>query len=134
MGVPDFNPTYLFDKGSEISWTPSADKLSSPAPGLKLKSTQENCFGNDVAVVEMDGTFDNIQELVYVESNIGNANLKFYGEVTQAMLSLAYSPGSNNGTGRMQTLAAFAIHELPKKKAATEKLASAKISTVIALT
>jgi len=125
-GVADFNPTYLFDEGSEIEWSPSADKLSSPAPGMKLKYTQEKYFGNDVSVVEMDGTFDNIQELVYVESNLGNTNSKFYGEITQAMLSLADSPGSNNGTGLMQTLAAFAIRELYNKKAAAAKLASTK--------
>merc|ERR1712228_1021108 len=114
------------DEGSEITWTPSTEKLSTPAPGLKLKSTQETYYGNDVAVVEMDGTFDSIQELVYVESNLGNTNAKFYGEVTQAMLSLADSPGSTNGTGLMQTLAAFAIRELYNKKAATAKLASSK--------
>jgi len=125
-GVADFNPTYLFDEGSEISWTPSADKLSSPAPGIKLAYTQEKYFGNDVAVLSMDGSFDNIQELVYVESNLGNANSKFYGEVTQAMLSLADSPGSNNGTGLMQTLAAFAIRELYNKKAAAAKLSANK--------
>ena len=93
---------------------------------MKLKYTQEQYFGNDVAVVEMDGTFDNIQELVYVESNLGNTNSKFYGEVTQAMLSLADSPGSNNGTGLMQTLAAFAIRELYNKKAAAAKLGASK--------
>ena len=54
--------------------------LSSPAPGFKLKFTQDVYFGNNVAVVEMDRIFDNIQELVYVDSNIGNTNLKFYGE------------------------------------------------------
>jgi phosphoribulokinase len=126
QGIPDFNPTYLFDEGSDITWTPSAEKLSSPAPGMKLKSTQEKYFGNDVAVIEMDGSFDNIQELVYVESNLGNANSKFYGEVTQAMLSLADSPGSNNGSGLMQTLAAFAIRELYNKKAASAKLVANK--------
>jgi phosphoribulokinase len=125
-GVADFTPTYLFDEGSEISWTPSADKLSSPAPGIKLSYTQEQYFGDDVAVLTMDGAFDNIQELVYVESNLGNANSKFYGEVTQAMLSLADSPGSNNGTGLMQTLAAFAIRELYNKKSAAAKLAANK--------
>jgi len=125
-GIADFNPTYLFDEGSEITWTPSADKLSSPAPGMKLKSSQETYFGNDVSVIEMDGTFDNIQELVYVESNLGNANSKFYGEVTQAMLSLADSPGSNNGSGLMQTLAAFAIRELYNKKASSAKLIANK--------
>merc|ERR1719310_921434 len=129
-GVADFNPTYLFDEGSEVSWTPSADKLSSPAPGIKLAYTQEEYFGNDVSVLEMDGSFDNIQELVYVESNLGNANSKFYGEVTQAMLSLADSPGSNNGSGLMQTLAAFAIRELYNKKAASAKLASNKAAAM----
>mmetsp|Transcript_21208 Transcript_21208/g.40198 ORF Transcript_21208/g.40198 Transcript_21208/m.40198 type:complete len:397 (+) Transcript_21208:59-1249(+) len=123
-GVADFNPTYLFDEGSEITWVPSADKLSTPAPGMKLAYIQEQYFGNDVAVLEMDGSFDNIQELVYVESNLGNTNSKFYGEVTQAMLSLADSPGSNNGTGLMQTLAAFAIRELYNKKSAAAKLAA----------
>jgi phosphoribulokinase len=125
-GVTDFTPSYLFDEGSEIEWTPSADKLSSPAPGIKLAYRQEQYFGSDVAVLEMDGNFDNIQELVYVESNIGNSNSRFYGEITQAMLSLADSPGSNNGTGLMQTLAAFAIRELFNKKAAAAKLSKAK--------
>ena len=54
--------------------------------GIKLAYSQEKYFDNDVAVVTMDGSFDNIQELVYVESNLGNSNSKFYGEVTQAML------------------------------------------------
>jgi len=123
-GVADFNPSYLFDEGSDVTWSPSADKLSTPAPGMKLSYTQEEYFGNDVSVLEMDGSFDNIQELVYVESNLGNTQSKFYGEVTQAMLSLSDSPGSNNGTGLMQTLAAFAIRELYSKKAAAAKLAA----------
>jgi len=131
-GVPDFSPAYLFDEGSEIEWTPSANKLSSPHPGIKLAYRQEKYFGNDVAVLEMDGNFDNIQELVYVESNIGNSNSRFYGEVTQAMLSLADSPGSNNGTGLMQTLAAFAIRELYNKKTASAKLAANKETAVAA--
>jgi len=123
-GVADFVPAYLFDEGSDVTWSPSADKLSTPAPGMKLSYTQEQYFGNDVSVLEMDGSFDNIQELVYVESNLGNTQSNFYGEVTQAMLSLSDSPGSNNGTGLMQTLAAFAIRELYNKKAAAAKLAA----------
>ena len=34
------------------------------------------------------------------------------------MLALADAPGSNNGTGLMQTLAAFAIRDLYEKKSA----------------
>jgi phosphoribulokinase len=124
QGVPDFEPCYLFDEGSSIEWTPAAKKLSSPAPGMKLKSGPETYFGKDVQVVEMDGNFDNLQELVYVESALSNTNTQFYGEMTQAMLALASAPGSNNGTGLMQTLAAFAIRNLYEKKAAAAKLAA----------
>eukprot|EP00541_Cyclophora_tenuis_P016759 CAMPEP_0116572184 /NCGR_PEP_ID=MMETSP0397-20121206/18024_1 /TAXON_ID=216820 /ORGANISM="Cyclophora tenuis, Strain ECT3854" /LENGTH=334 /DNA_ID=CAMNT_0004100463 /DNA_START=161 /DNA_END=1165 /DNA_ORIENTATION=+ len=125
-GVANFNPCYLFDEGSTIEWTPAASKLASSEPGIKLTSGKEDYFGRDVSVVEMDGTFDNIQELIYVESALGNTNTKFYGELTQAMLALADAPGSNNGTGLMQTLAAFAIRELYEKTAATAKLVAAE--------
>jgi phosphoribulokinase len=122
-GVPDFSPCYLFDEGSSIEWTPAPGKLASPAPGIKLAYYPEEYFGADCQVVEMDGNFDNIQELVYVESALSATKTKFYGEMTQAMLALAEAPGSNNGTGLMQTLAAFAIRDLYEKKAATAKAA-----------
>merc|ERR1712127_747254 len=117
-GVADFAPCYLFDSGSSIEWSPAADKLASPAPGMKLKYGPEDSLGKASQVVEMDGNFDNLQELVYVESALSNTKTKFYGELTQAMLALADAPGSNNGTGLMQTLAAFAIRDLYEKKTA----------------
>ena len=126
VGVSDFNPAFVFDEGSKIEWTPPAEKLASPAPGIKLSSGPEVYFGKDVQVIEMDGTFDNIQELVYVESALKNTNTKFYGELTQAMLKLADAPGSNNGTGLMQTLAAFAIRSIYEKKSAVSKLGAKK--------
>jgi len=121
LGVSDFNPSYIFDEGSSIEWSPPADKLASPAPGMKLKSGPEEFMGKPVQVVEMDGTFDNLQELVYIESALKNTNTKFYGELTQAMLKLADAPGSNNGTGLLQTLAAFAIRSIYEKKTAASK-------------
>lgn len=121
-GVENFSPCYIFDQGSKIEWTPAPSKLSSPAPGMKLAYYEDNYFGSDVEVVEMDGSFDNIQELVYVESAMSNTNTKYFGELTQAMLALASAPGSNNGTGLMQTLAAFAIREIYEKKSAAAKL------------
>merc|ERR1712176_232726 len=123
-GVSDFNPCYLFDEGSNIKWTPAEGKLAASAPGVALASYPDTYFGSGVQVVEMDGTFDNIQELVYVESAMSNTKTKFYGELTQAMLAIADAPGSNNGTGLMQTLAAFAIRELYTKKTAAAKAAA----------
>jgi len=121
-GVTDFDPTYLFDEGSTIEWTPCGKKLSCSYPGIKFASGPDSFFGQDVSVVEMDGSFDNIQELVYVESCLSNTSTRYYGELTQSMLALANAPGSNNGTGLMQTLAAFKIRELYEKKAAAAKL------------
>ena len=126
VGVTNFNPCYLFDEGSKISWTPPATKLASPPPGIKLAYGPDEYYGKTVEVLEMDGTFDNIQEIAYVESQLTNASTKYYGELTQSMLKLADAPGSNNGTGLMQTIAAFAIRELYEKKAATNKLSSTK--------
>merc|ERR1712071_341645 len=123
-GVSDFSPCFLFDEGSTIEWSPPASKLSSPAPGIKLAYGPEQVDGKNVRVLEMDGTFDNIQELAYIEGQLSNTSTKYYGELTQAMLQLADAPGSNNGTGLMQTLAAFAIRELYEKKAAAAKLAA----------
>jgi phosphoribulokinase len=131
-GVPDFTPCYLFDEGSKIEWTPAASKLSSPAPGIKLAYYPESYFGAASKVLEMDGNFDNIQELVYVESALSNTNTKFYGELTQAMLALAEAPGSNNGTGLMQTLAAFAIRALYEKRSAVAANAAQKASAKVA--
>jgi len=91
-----------------------------------MTSGPSESFGKDVQIVEMDGSFDNLQELVYVESQLQNTNTKYYGELTQAMLKLADAPGSNNGTGLMQTLAAFAIRAMYEKKTATAKLAAPK--------
>lgn len=122
-GVSDFSPCFLFDEGSSIEWTPSSEKLASPAPGIKLAYGKEEVEGKTVQVLEMDGTFDNIQELAYIEGQLSNTSTKYYGELTQAMLKLADAPGSNNGTGLMQTIAAFAIRDLYEKKAAAAKLA-----------
>jgi phosphoribulokinase len=125
-GVTDFSPCYLFDEGSAITWAPPASKLSADAPGLTMSYGPEDFFGRPVQVLEMDGTFNNLQELVYVESQLSNTSTKFYGEMTQAMLKLADAPGSNNGTGLMQTLAAFAIRELYEKKAMAAKAKAAE--------
>ena len=61
-------------------------------------------YGEDVSVLEMDGQFDKLEELIYVESHLSNTGAKFYGEVTQQMLKNSSFPGSNNGTGLFQSI------------------------------
>ena len=69
-------------------------------------------FWQQVSVLEMDGRFDKLDELIYVETHLSNLSAKFYGEVTQQMLTHADLPGSNNGTGLFQTIVGLKIREL----------------------
>ncbi|CAI5977129.1 unnamed protein product [Closterium sp. NIES-64] len=64
-----------------------------------------------VSVLEMDGQFDKLDELIYVESHLSNTSTKFYGEVTQQMLKNATFPGSTNGTGLFQTMVGLKLRE-----------------------
>lgn len=122
-GVEDFDPVYIFDEGSGIEWTPCGKKLSCSFPGIKFASNLEENGRDVMQVIEMDGTFDNLQELMYVESALSDTGTKYIGEMTQAILALATAPGSNNGTGLMQSLAAFKIREIYEKKIANRAMA-----------
>lgn len=66
-------------------------------------------YGQEVSVLEMDGQFDKLEELIYVESHLSNTSAKFYGEITQQMLKNSGFPGSNNGTGLFQTIVGLKV-------------------------
>ncbi|TYJ41157.1 hypothetical protein E1A91_A03G001600v1 [Gossypium mustelinum] len=102
----------LFDEGSTISWIPCGRKLTCSYPGIKFSYGPDTYFGHEVSVLEMDGQFDRLDELIYVESHLSNLSTKFYGEVTQQMLKHADFPGSNNGTGLFQTIVGLKIRDL----------------------
>jgi len=114
-GVENFEPVYLFDEGSTIEWVPCGKKLTCSYPGIKFKYGPDTYFDKEVSVLEMDGKFDNLQELIYVESHLSNTGSKFYGELTQQMLKLSDSPGSDNGTGFFQTVTALKLREIYEK-------------------
>merc|ERR1719486_1447289 len=101
---------YLMDEGSTISWTPNAEKLSSKV-GVKLASYDDEWYGQPVSVIEMDGSIDALEELIYVESHMCATGTKYYGELSEQMIKNKDSPGSDNGSGLFQTLASFKIRE-----------------------
>lgn len=111
-GKKFFDPVYLFDEGSTISWIPCGRKLTCSYPGIKFFYGPDTYYGEEVSVLEMDGAFDKLEELIYVESHLSNTSSKFYGEVTQQMLKYADYPGSSNGTGLFQTMVGLKIREL----------------------
>ncbi|KNA24861.1 hypothetical protein SOVF_011750 [Spinacia oleracea] len=124
-GVKFFNPVYLFDEGSTISWIPCGRKLTCSYPGIKFSYGPDTFYGNEVTVVEMDGMFDRLDELIYVESHLSNLSTKFYGEVTQQMLKHQNFPGSNNGTGFFQTIIGLKIRDLFEQLVASRSTATA---------
>jgi len=104
-------PAYFFDEGSSITWTPNSEKLSTSAPGVLIKSYDDDWFGETVSVIEMDGKVDDLQEMVYIESHLCNSGTKYYGELSEQILANKDSPGSDNGTGLFQTVCSFKIRE-----------------------
>ncbi|KXZ49505.1 hypothetical protein GPECTOR_21g731 [Gonium pectorale] len=111
-GSKMFDPVYLFDEGSTISWIPCGRKLTCSFPGIKMFYGPDTWYGQEVSVLEMDGQFDKLEELIYVESHLSNTSAKFYGEITQQMLKNSGFPGSNNGTGLFQTICGLKVREV----------------------
>merc|ERR1719336_74111 len=110
----NLSPAYLMDEGSSVSWTPNAAKLASEV-GVKLANYDEDWYGSPVSVVEMDGAVDKLEEIIYLESQLCNTGTKYYGELTEQITKNKDSPGSDNGTGLMQTLCSFKIREVYEK-------------------
>jgi len=110
-GAEYFTPVYLFDEGSTIDWRPCGRKLTCAYPGLKMFYGPDAYMGNEVSVLEVDGQFDNLEEMIYIESHLSNTSTKFYGEMTELMLKHPDYPGSNNGSGLFQVLVGLKMRE-----------------------
>jgi len=95
--------------------TPEGDEVHSQAPGVKFSYGPDTFMDQPVTVLEMDGKIDNVQDLINVEKHLGNAATKTAGELTEQMIKNADAPGSYDGTGFFQTLAAFKIREFYEK-------------------
>ncbi|MEO1126932.1 MAG: phosphoribulokinase [Cyanobacteria bacterium J06639_16] len=103
-GVEGFTPVYLFDEGSTIDWIPCGRKLTCSYPGIRMHYGPDAYFGNEVSVLEVDGQFDRLEEMIYIESHLSNTSTKHYGEMTELLLKHREYPGSSNGTGLFQVL------------------------------
>lgn len=102
--VDGFDPVYLFDEGSTIDWIPCGRKLTCSYPGIRLHYGPDTYFGHDVSVLEIDGQFDRLEEVIYIESHLSNTSTAHYGEMTELLLKHREYPGSNNGSGLFQVL------------------------------
>lgn len=119
-------PAYLFDEGSTISWIPCGTKLTCSYPGIKLFSGPDSWCGHPVSILEIDGQFDRLEELIYIENHLSNTSSKFYGELTELLLRHPDYPGSNSGTGLLQIIVGLKMREaFERLSQSTEPLAIA---------
>ena len=114
-GIENFETAYLFDEGSTIDWRPCGRKLTCAYPGIKMYYGPDNIFGNEVSVLEVDGQFDNLEEMIYIESHLSRTGTQHYGEMTELLLKHRDYPGSNNGTGLFQVLVGLKMRETYEK-------------------
>ena len=121
-GIANFEPAYLFDEGSTIDWRPCGRKLTCAYPGIKMYYGPDNFMGNEVSMLEVDGQFDNLEEMIYIESHLSKTGTKYYGEMTELLLQHKDYPGSTNGTGLFQVLVGLKMRETYEKITAVEQV------------
>merc|ERR1711963_674168 len=86
--------------------------LAGSEPGAVIKQYDEDWMGSPATVIEMDGEIDmnNMEaQLSEIESNLEGLGGKTDSELTDAMVKLKSSPGSQNGTGLLQSVIAMKI-------------------------
>lgn len=118
-GIEGFDPVYLFDEGSTIDWIPCGRKLTCSYPGIRMHYGPDSYYGNEVSVLEVDGNFERLEELIYVESHLSNTSTKFYGEMTELLLKHREYPGSSNGSGLFQILVGLKMRATYERLTAT---------------
>jgi phosphoribulokinase len=111
-GKQNFKPAFLYDEGSTIDWVPCGRKLQCSYPGIKFHYGPDTYFDKEVSVLEVDGLFDRLEEMIYVENFLQQTGTKFYGELTQQLLKNPNAPGSTNGTGLFQVLMAMMMRSV----------------------
>jgi phosphoribulokinase len=123
-GITNFEPVYLFDEGSTIDWRPCGRKLTCAYPGIKMYYGPDSFLGNEVSMLEVDGQFDNLEEMIYIESHLSKTSTKYYGEMTELLLKHKDYPGSDNGTGLFQVLVGLKMRETYEKLTQNSKVAA----------
>ncbi len=126
-GIEGFEPVYLFDEGSTIDWRPCGRKLTCAYPGIKLFYGPDSYYGHEVSVLEVDGYFDKLEEMIYIESHLSKTATKFYGEMTELLLKHPDAPGANDGTGLFQVLVGLKMRETYELLTKEETKAAARV-------
>jgi phosphoribulokinase len=119
-GKEGFEPAYLFDEGSTIQWTPCGRKLTCSYPGMQMYYGSDVYYGRYVSVLEVDGQFDNLDEVIYIENHLSNTSTKYTGEMTHLLLQHREYPGSHNGPGVFRVVTGVKMRAVYEQLTANE--------------
>ncbi len=125
-GVEGFEPVYLFDEGSTIDWIPCGRKLTCSYPGIRMFYGPDTYYSNSVSVLEVDGQFDRLDEVIYIEDHLSNTSAKYHGEMTELLLKHKDYPGSANGSGLFQVLVGLKMRATYERLIANHQLVGAQ--------
>jgi phosphoribulokinase len=125
--VPGFEPSYLFDEGSTIDWIPCGRKLTCSYPGIRMHYGPDTYYGHSVSVLEVDGQFDRLEEVIYIEQHLSNTSARHNGELTELLLKHRDYPGSTNGTGLFQVLTGLKMRATYERLVASEAKVAAQV-------
>ena len=126
-GIEGYEPVYLFDEGSTIDWVPCGRKLTCSYPGIKMHYGPDAYYGHSVSTLEVDGQFDKLEEVIYIEQHLSKTSAKYNGEVTELLLQHREYPGSNNGTGLFQVLTGLKMRATYERLTKTEAKVAMKV-------
>jgi phosphoribulokinase len=126
-GVEGFEPAYLFDEGSTIDWIPCGRKLTCSYPGIRMHYGPDSYYGHSVSVLEVDGQFDKLEEVIYLEQHLSNTSTKYNGELTELLLQHREYPGSANGTGLFQVLTGLKMRATYERLTAKQPKVAASV-------
>ena len=126
-GIEGLEPVYLFDEGSTIHWTPCGRKLTCSYPGMQMYYGPDPYSQDNVSVLEVDGQFDNLDEVIYLENHLSKTSTKYQGEMTHLLLQHREYPGSNNGTGLFQVLTGLKMRATYERLTTKEAKIAAKV-------
>ncbi|MEO1131927.1 MAG: phosphoribulokinase [Cyanobacteria bacterium J06639_1] len=124
-GVAHFQPTYLFDEGSTIDWIPCGKKLTCSYPGIRMHYGPDEYYGHEVSVLELDGQFDNLEEVIYIENHLSATSTKSYGELTELLRKHPDYPGARNGSGMFQAIVGLKLRAVYDSVTAAAPVAAA---------
>jgi len=80
----------------------------------------DSYYGHEVSVLEVDGQFEKLDEMFYIEQHLSRTATKYAGEMTELLLKHKDAPGSNNGSGLFQVLVGLKMRETYERLTAAE--------------